>query len=65
MSGPSHAEEVSRAIPTTCVVGASTKETAVMIQDIFMSENFLEDLHPEDLLNLFYLYLMPQPHGTT
>ncbi len=40
MSGPSHAEEVSRAIPTTCVVGASTKETAVMIQDIFMSENF-------------------------
>lgn len=40
MSGPSHAEEVSRGIPTTCVVGAATKETAVMIQDIFMTENF-------------------------
>lgn len=40
MSGPSHAEEVSRGIPTTCVVGASSKETAALIQDIFMSENF-------------------------
>lgn len=40
MSGPSHAEEVSRGIPTTCVVGAATKETAAVIQDIFMTENF-------------------------
>lgn len=40
MSGPSHAEEVSRGIPTTCVAGACTKKTAVYIQDIFMSENF-------------------------
>ena len=40
MSGPSHAEEVSRGIPTTCVVGAQTKATASIIQDVFMSETF-------------------------
>ena len=40
LSGPSHAEEVSRLIPTTCVVGAKTLKTAKMIQDAFMSENF-------------------------
>ncbi|MBE5960254.1 MAG: NAD(P)-dependent glycerol-3-phosphate dehydrogenase [Lachnospiraceae bacterium] len=40
MSGPSHAEEVSRGIPTTCVVGAETKATASIIQDAFMSETF-------------------------
>ncbi|MCR4923954.1 MAG: NAD(P)H-dependent glycerol-3-phosphate dehydrogenase [Lachnospiraceae bacterium] len=40
LSGPSHAEEVSRRIPTTCVVGAKEKEIAKYIQDIFMNENF-------------------------
>ncbi len=40
LSGPSHAEEVCRLMPTTCVVGANSKETAFFIQDIFMSENF-------------------------
>lgn len=40
LSGPSHAEEVSRGIPTTCVVAAHTKKTAEYIQNIFMSENF-------------------------
>ena len=40
LSGPSHAEEVSRGIPTTCVVGASSKKTASMIQDAFMNEYF-------------------------
>lgn len=40
LSGPSHAEEVSRGIPTTCVVGADSKATAYFIQDIFMSERF-------------------------
>ena len=47
MSGPSHAEEVSRGIPTTCVVGASTKETAVFIQDIFMCEFFRVYTNPD------------------
>lgn len=40
LSGPSHAEEVSRGIPTTVVVGAKDKETAEKIQDIFMCNNF-------------------------
>lgn len=40
MSGPSHAEEVSRRIPTTIVVGSSCKETAHFIQDVFMNEVF-------------------------
>ncbi len=40
LSGPSHAEEVSRLIPTTCVVGAKTLKTAKLIQDAFMSESF-------------------------
>lgn len=40
LSGPSHAEEVSRRVPTTIVAGAQTKETARFIQDIFMNEVF-------------------------
>lgn len=40
LSGPSHAEEVSRGIPTTCVVGATTKKTAEYLQNIFMSNVF-------------------------
>lgn len=40
LSGPSHAEEVSRGIPTTCVVGADSKATAYFIQDVFMSDRF-------------------------
>jgi glycerol-3-phosphate dehydrogenase (NAD(P)+) len=40
LSGPSHAEEVSRGVPTTIVVGARTKETAKYIQDVFMTDVF-------------------------
>jgi glycerol-3-phosphate dehydrogenase (NAD(P)+) len=40
LSGPSHAEEVSRGVPTTIVVGAETKETAKFIQDVFMTDLF-------------------------
>lgn len=40
LSGPSHAEEVSRGIPTTVVVGADTKESAEYVQDVFMCKNF-------------------------
>lgn len=40
LSGPSHAEEVSRHIPTTIVAGASTRKTAQKIQDTFMNEYF-------------------------
>ena len=40
LSGPSHAEEVGKGLPTTCVVGARTKETAEYLQKAFMSEVF-------------------------
>lgn len=40
LSGPSHAEEVGRGMPTTCVAGAFTRETAEYIQNIFMSNCF-------------------------
>lgn len=40
LSGPSHAEEVGRGMPTTCVVGATTKETAEYLQNIFASNVF-------------------------
>lgn len=40
LSGPSHAEEVSRGVPTTIVVGAATMETAHLIQDVFMTDLF-------------------------
>ena len=40
LSGPSHAEEVSRKIPTTIVAGAKKKEVADKIQDAFMTDFF-------------------------
>ncbi len=40
LSGPSHAEEVSRSMPTTVVVGAKSKKTAMFVQDVFMGNNF-------------------------
>ena len=49
MSGPSHAEEVSRGIPTTIVVGAKTKETAEYIQNLFMNEVFRVYISPDIL----------------
>ena len=40
LSGPSHAEEVARAIPTTIVAGAGDQASAEYVQDIFMNEVF-------------------------
>ncbi len=40
LSGPSHAEEVGKGIPTTCVVSAEKRETAEYLQSIFMSPVF-------------------------
>lgn len=40
LSGPSHAEEVGKGIPTTIVVGSSRKETAEYLQNLFMSQVF-------------------------
>lgn len=40
LSGPSHAEEVSRRMPTACVAGARSRATAELIQKYFMSRDF-------------------------
>ncbi len=47
LSGPSHAEEVVKGIPTTVVVGAKTKETAVYVQNIFMNDTFRVYISPD------------------
>ena len=40
LSGPSHAEEVGKGIPTTCVVSAHNKELTLHLQNIFMNPSF-------------------------
>ena len=49
LSGPSHAEEVGRGLPTTCVVGAKTKETAMLLQDAFKNDFFRVYISPDIL----------------
>jgi len=49
LSGPSHAEEVSRHLPTVCVAGAHKKEIAERIQDVFMSPVFRVYISPDIL----------------
>ncbi len=49
LSGPSHAEEVGRGIPTTIVVGAKEKETAEYLQNLFMNEAFRVYISPDVL----------------
>ncbi|MBO6163133.1 MAG: NAD(P)H-dependent glycerol-3-phosphate dehydrogenase [Eubacterium sp.] len=40
LSGPSHAEEVGKLMPTTVVVGADSIEVAAAVQDAFMTDFF-------------------------
>lgn len=40
LSGPSHAEEVSIGMPTTCVAGAASRKAAEAVQNLFMSPVF-------------------------
>ena len=49
LSGPSHAEEVGRRLPTTCVVGAKTKKTAEYLQSMFISPVFRVYTSPDIL----------------
>ena len=49
LSGPSHAEEVGRGLPTTIVVGARKKRTAEYIQGLFMSPVFRVYTSPDIL----------------
>lgn len=49
LSGPSHAEEVGKGIPTSVVVGAKKKETALLLQDVFMNQVFRVYTSPDVL----------------
>ena len=49
LSGPSHAEEVGRGLPTIVVIGAKTKETAEYLQNMFMNEVFRVYTSPDML----------------
>lgn len=49
LSGPSHAEEVGRGIPTTVVAGAKDQKTAEYIQNIFMNKVFRVYTSPDML----------------
>ena len=40
LSGPAHAEEVARGVPTACVAASREKAAAELVQDAFMSEAF-------------------------
>ncbi len=47
LSGPSHAEEVGKELPTTVVVGSDDKELAMFIQDVFMNNFFRVYISPD------------------
>lgn len=49
LSGPSHAEEVGKKLPTTCVIGAKTKKTAEYLQSMFISRVFRVYTSPDIL----------------
>ena len=49
LSGPSHAEEVGKGMPTSIVVGAFDKDTARLIQNVFMSNCFRVYISPDML----------------
>ncbi|PWM31654.1 MAG: NAD(P)H-dependent glycerol-3-phosphate dehydrogenase [Clostridiales bacterium] len=49
LSGPSHAEEVGKGLPTTIVAGAKTKSTAEYVQNLFMSPVFRVYTSPDVL----------------
>ena len=49
LSGPSHAEEVGRGLPTVVVIGAKRKETAFYLQQMFMNEVFRVYTSPDVL----------------
>ena len=49
LSGPSHAEEVSRRLPTTCVVSSRTRKTAEYLRSVFVSPVFRVYISPNML----------------
>jgi len=49
LSGPSHAEEVGKGLPTTIVAGARSRSTAEYVQNLFMSPVFRVYTSPDVL----------------
>ena len=49
LSGPSHAEEVGRKMPTTIVIGAFDKDIARYVQNVFMNNVFRVYTSPDML----------------
>lgn len=47
LSGPSHAEEVVRQIPTLVVAASKSRELAVLTQEVFMNANFRVYISPD------------------
>jgi glycerol-3-phosphate dehydrogenase (NAD(P)+) len=47
LSGPSHAEEVSRGLPTTIVAASISQTTAELVQDLFMGRNLRVYTNPD------------------
>lgn len=47
LSGPSHAEEVAKDIPTAVIVASDDKDTAEYVQEIFMSPKFRVYTNPD------------------
>ena len=49
LSGPRHAQEVGRSLPTTCVIGAKTRKTAEYLQSMFINRVFRVYTSPDIL----------------
>jgi len=49
LSGPSHAEEVSRSLPTTVVAASADPDTALCVQALFMTPSFRVYTHDDVL----------------
>lgn len=47
LSGPSHAEEVARRVPTVVTVASPCRETAFLVQEVFMSPVFRVYTNPD------------------
>jgi len=47
LSGPSHAEEVSKELPTTVVAASVRRQVAEQVQDIFMNNHFRVYTNPD------------------
>ncbi|OON96256.1 MAG: glycerol-3-phosphate dehydrogenase [Epulopiscium sp. Nele67-Bin005] len=47
LSGPSHAEEVARHMPTTVVVSSANMDSAIIVQDLFMTDYFRVYTNPD------------------